>query len=149
MLPTDLDGAFHAILQAVRTGEISESRIDESVRKILEMKASVGLDKVRLVDVEQAEKLTSKPGDMDFAQDVADKAVTLVRDNKQLLPLRRFRIVSSAIQTKAAGQPARRLVVVVLGEALTSTDGQQFEKAVKVRRPDTEVFYFDNRTGKS
>jgi len=35
MIPTDLDGAFHGIVDRVRKGEI-ESRIDESVRKILD-----------------------------------------------------------------------------------------------------------------
>src|SRR2546422_239745 len=89
MLPTDLDGAFHAMVEAVRSGEIPESRIDESVRKILEMKASVGLNISRFVDLEQVSALTSKPADMEFAQHIADEAVTLVRDNGRMLPLSR------------------------------------------------------------
>jgi len=86
---TDLDGAFHAIINAVRSGEIPESQIDESVRKILEMKASVGLDKSRFVDANQANTLTSRPEDMEFAQHVADQAVTLVRNNGQVLPMQK------------------------------------------------------------
>ena len=58
MVPTDLDGAFNAIVTAVRRGEISETRIDESVRRILQMKASVGLHKSRFVDLNQVAALT-------------------------------------------------------------------------------------------
>src|SRR5215471_10499561 len=78
--PTDLDGAFNGIIAAVRSGQISEPRIDESVRKILEMKASVGLndEKARFVDLEQVPYRVSRPEDMQFAQQVADRAVTLV-----------------------------------------------------------------------
>jgi beta-N-acetylhexosaminidase len=64
MIPTDLDGAFHAILGAVKSGEISESRIDESVRKILRMKARVGLDKNRFVDLDHVQERVSRPDDM-------------------------------------------------------------------------------------
>ena len=43
LMPQDLDAAYNAVLDAVRNGEISESRIDESVRRILEMKARFGV----------------------------------------------------------------------------------------------------------
>jgi hypothetical protein len=79
MVPSDLDGAFHATIDAVVRCEIPESRIDESVRKILETKAAVELDKNRFVDLNQAAALASKSEDIAFAQEVADKAVTLVR----------------------------------------------------------------------
>src|SRR5205814_5474995 len=70
--PTDLDGAFNGILDAVKRGEIPVAQIDASVKKILEMKASVGLDKNRFVDLQQVSYLVSKPEDMQFAQQVAD-----------------------------------------------------------------------------
>ena len=47
LLPADLDAAYNGVLNAVRSGEISESRIDQSVLKILRAKASVGLNKAR------------------------------------------------------------------------------------------------------
>ena len=45
LIPSDLDGSYNGLLQAVRSGEIPESRIDQSVLKILRAKASVGLNK--------------------------------------------------------------------------------------------------------
>jgi beta-N-acetylhexosaminidase len=35
----------------------------------------------------------------------------------------------------------------LLREALTSTDGQEFQKALKSRRPDADILYFQNRAG--
>jgi len=133
MVPTDLDGAFHAIIEAVRKGEISESRIDESVQKILGMKASVGLYESRFVDLDKVVGVTSDSNDISFAQHVADDAVTLVRDNGRMLPLERT----------STGK--HKLVVVLLAEAFEAGSGHEFEKAVKVRNPDAQVFYFDGR----
>src|SRR5260370_12716047 len=84
MIPTDLDRAFRAIIDAVRNGEIPESRIDESVRKILEMKAALVLAKSRFVDLDQVSALTGKPEDMSFAQHISDEAITLVRNDGDL-----------------------------------------------------------------
>jgi beta-N-acetylhexosaminidase len=147
MIPTDLDGAFHGIIDAVHKGEISESRIDESVRKILEMKASVGLHKSRFVDLDQVASLTSRPEDMDFAQHISDQAITLVRNDGELLPLQKASAPTRGTGTPA--KPARRhdLVVIILGESLTSIDGHEFEKALKSRRPEADVHYFQNRAG--
>jgi beta-N-acetylhexosaminidase len=134
MVPTDLDGAFRAIIEAVRRGEISESRIDESVRKILEMKAMVGLHKSRFVDLDQVAALTSKPKDIEFAQHVADQAVTLVRDSGRILPLQR-----------SANPAQHRLVAILDAMALESGNGHEFEKALRSRRPDAVVYFFDGR----
>jgi len=144
MIPTDLDGAFHGIVEAVRRGEISESRIDESVRKILEMKASVGLHKSRFVDLDQVASVTSRPEDMDFAQHISDEAITLVRNDIKLLPLQKASVLPRTPDELAT---RHHLAAIVLGESLTSTDGQEFEKALKSRRPDADVHYFQNRAG--
>ena len=39
LLPSDLDAAYRGVLKAVRSGEITEARIDQSVLKILRAKA--------------------------------------------------------------------------------------------------------------
>ena len=51
------------------------------------MKASVGLNRSRLVALGQVAALAQKPSDFDFAQHAADEAVTLIRDNGRMLPL--------------------------------------------------------------
>lgn len=143
--PTDLDGAFNGIVAAVRRGEIPESRIDESVRKILEMKASVGLYKNRSVDLAQVPYLVSKPEDMQFAQQVADRAVTLVRDNHQVLPLATLRASASENEIfNTAAPPSPQVVVIILTDSIRSSEGRTFENALRTRRADATVFYVDN-----
>ena len=150
MAPVDVEGPFQAIIEAVRSGQIAESRIDESVRRILRMKASVGLDRARLVDLDQVVALTGEPQDMDFAQRVADEAVTLVRDNGRLLPLPKSTTVA---ETEAArgGEPGAKpdLAAVVVGQALESSHGRELEEALRTRCPNAQVFYFDNRSPQS
>jgi beta-N-acetylhexosaminidase len=146
MLPGDLDAAYHAIIAAVRSGEIPESQIDASVRKILEMKAAVGLDRNRFVDIDQAAALTSKPQDMALAQQVADGAVTLVRDNGKVLPLQKFAASSKELKAENAdAQPSGSLVVILLAEGLEDTSGRDFERETRARRPDAAIFRFDRR----
>jgi len=148
MIPTDLDGAFRGIVDSVRRGEVSETRIDESVRKILQMKASVGLNRNRLVNEKEASRIVSKPEDMDFAQYIADEAITLVRDNRRVLPLgKSSALVPPSGTSSVDPRTTPRLVVIFLGEALTSTDGHEFDKAMRARRSDATLFYFDNRSG--
>ncbi|HEX7960415.1 MAG TPA: glycoside hydrolase family 3 N-terminal domain-containing protein [Terriglobales bacterium] len=146
LLPSDLDGAYNGMLQAVKSGEIPKSRIDDSVKKILEAKASVGLDKARLVDMEQVSHIVSKPDNMDFAQEVADAAVTLVRDNGQALPLRKIQ------GTAAANEPydtpeatSNQVVAIVITDDVRSDMGRIFERALRSRRPDAKIFHVDEK----
>ena len=61
ILFTDLDGAYKGLLSAVRSGEIPEKRIDESVLKILRAKASVGLNKASQIDINKLSSVISSP----------------------------------------------------------------------------------------
>ncbi|HET9839444.1 MAG TPA: glycoside hydrolase family 3 protein [Candidatus Angelobacter sp.] len=145
LLPSDLQGAFLGIVEAVRHGQIPESRIDDSVRRILEMKASLGLHKARLVDLEQVPYLVDKPADMEFAQQVADDAVTLVRDNGKVLPLTPLRgQKTEAEYFQAQVKPAAHVVAIIMTDSIRGPWGRGFEIALKARRADATVFYIDN-----
>jgi beta-N-acetylhexosaminidase len=145
LFPTDLAGAFHGLVDAVRKGEITRSRIDASVRRILEMKASLGLNKVRLVDLSQVSHRVSRQEDMQFAQQVADEAVTLVRDNGHLLPFAKLpppATVSEIFQPPVAA--AGKVVAIVIADSVHGSIGRGFENEFKARRADASFFYVDN-----
>jgi beta-N-acetylhexosaminidase len=143
--PTDLDGAFNGIVAAVKHGEIPPERIDTSVRKILEMKASVCLHKSRLVNLDEVSRVLDKPEDMAFAQQVADEAVTLVRDNRQVLPIEKMKPPSTESETfQAQVTPGNQVVAIVFTDTIHGAWGQAFEKAFRERRADARVFYVDN-----
>jgi len=90
LTPPNVEQSFHAIQGAVRNGRISESRIDQSVRRILRAKAALGLaePKNRFVDVNKLMTVVGSKAHRDFAQQVEDQAITLVRDDRHVLPLR-------------------------------------------------------------
>lgn len=82
----DVDAAIEAIKAAVKLGEITESRVDESVRRILHAKAALGLNARRLVDLNDVDRIVSSVGSQKIAQDIADRSITLVRDERKVLP---------------------------------------------------------------
>src|SRR5438094_3530621 len=89
LIPPDLDVAYQGVLAAVHDGQITESRLDESVLKILKTKASLGLHKAKLVDVAALEKSVGTPEHIAEGQQIADAGVTLVRQNHAVLPLKK------------------------------------------------------------
>ena len=105
IIPADLDASYKAMVQAVRSGEISKARLDASVLKILQVKASLGLEKARLVDISRLSDEIGKPANLAMGQKVADDAVTLVRNNGQVLPLKRMgtAVHAPSVSTSAGG----------------------------------------------
>lgn len=89
LMPPDPDAAIRAVAAAVKSGRISRKRIDESVERVLGAKVRVGLDRKRLVDVEAVEDAIDSPDAAERAQRIADRAVTLVRNDGAILPLKK------------------------------------------------------------
>jgi beta-glucosidase-like glycosyl hydrolase/CubicO group peptidase (beta-lactamase class C family) len=87
LLPLNADIAVTAIAASVRSGDISQERIDASVRKILEAKHALGLDRERLTDVSRIEAVVGSPEHWQLARTVARKGITLLSDNRGILPL--------------------------------------------------------------
>jgi beta-glucosidase-like glycosyl hydrolase/CubicO group peptidase (beta-lactamase class C family) len=87
LMPPVPDAAFQALLAAAKSGRISQERLDSSLRRILQAKARLGLNKNRLVDIEALNEKFGKTQWQDIAQEISDRGVTLLRDRKHLLPL--------------------------------------------------------------
>ncbi len=90
----DIDAAARAIKQAVERGEISKSRIDASVERILRAKAALGLNEHRTVDLNDVDRVVSDPQFNAVAQEIADRSITLVRDERKSIPLRTTRLLN-------------------------------------------------------
>jgi beta-N-acetylhexosaminidase len=148
LLPADLDAAYHGLIQAVRNGELSEERIDLSVRKILRAKAAVGLNKARFVDLDALPKLIGSPQNLAVAQQVADAAVTLVRDTAKIIPLHATPVGSNGAASPYTRvvETSNRVVAVVLTDDLRSDAGRVFERQLRARVPDANVIYVDENT---
>jgi beta-N-acetylhexosaminidase len=139
IIPGDLGGAYNGLLTAVRKGEISKARIDESVLKILRMKASVGLNQNRFVSLANVEEEVARPENVELAQSVADRAVTLVMDAGRLVPL-----AVQATTPAHAGRPASRIVAVIFSDRPRGSDGgRAFANELRTRVPGATVFFVD------
>jgi beta-glucosidase-like glycosyl hydrolase/CubicO group peptidase (beta-lactamase class C family) len=88
LLPPEPEVAVQSLVRAVREGQLAESRIDESVRRILETKERLGLDRNRLVNVEATLKSLQRPEDLARSQQIAQDSITVVRNEGKVLPLR-------------------------------------------------------------
>jgi beta-N-acetylhexosaminidase len=87
LMPPVPDAAFEALQHAVKSGRISRERLDASVRRILEAKARLGLNKKRLVDVNDINAHFGETAWQKQAQEISDRGVTLLRDTPRRLPL--------------------------------------------------------------
>ena len=119
LMTPDPEGALKAVLAAVRSRRLSEKRIEESVERLLAAKARVGLDRRRYVDPEAIGEEVNSEEANEKAQEIAERAVTLVKNEGGLIPLR---------------DPARACFLV-LAEGRFATGGQAFLQEVRKRAP--------------
>lgn len=87
LMPPDPATAARAVRDAVDEGRISEDRLDESVRRILELKVRRGLLDAESVDAGAATEAVGGAENANAAQEVADASVTLLRNEGDVLPL--------------------------------------------------------------
>jgi beta-N-acetylhexosaminidase len=127
LMPADADVAIHAVLAAVQSGRLTRQRIQASVAKLLSAKERLGLDRRRAVDVESIGDVIDDPAVNDKAQEIADRAVTLVRNSGGMLPL-------------AAPE---HVCFVTMAESRFSTDGVAFAQEVRKRAPKAALIALD------
>ncbi len=148
VIPADLGASYRAMLQAVQSGEISHQQLDHSVRKILELKASVGLNKARLVDLSQLSSEVAKPENVATGQRIADEAITLVRENGKVIPLQPTSsgTAEPALPYQSLTEVSNRLVVVIFSDDLRTESGRMLERQILDRVPDAHIIYVDARS---
>ena len=78
---------FDALLSAVKSGRISQARLDQSVERILKSKATSAFDR-RFVDVDAVGGTVGTDAHKQLAQTIASQAITVVRNRDNLLPLK-------------------------------------------------------------
>ncbi|MFE2977597.1 glycoside hydrolase family 3 protein [Streptomyces sp. NPDC059258] len=87
--PPNLSVAWNAVLEAVRGGEISEARIDESILRILRLKSGLGLFRDPFVGHRDVERTVGSRAHRAAADRIAERTTTLLADPGSLLPLSR------------------------------------------------------------
>ena len=97
VMPRDVKQAIDAIIEAIDEGRLTEARLDESVGRLLRLKEDLGLAEERAVPLEMIPQVVGVPKHMEMAREVAERSITLIRNERNLLPLlgtRRARVMS-------------------------------------------------------
>jgi beta-N-acetylhexosaminidase len=102
-----LDLQYRSVLRAVRSGAVSQARLDQAVYRILRLKDRLGLYAHPVPAPGAAAREVGASAHLAVAARVADRSVTLLRDDAELLPL--------------ASSRARSVLVTGSGEATTAT----------------------------
>ena len=85
--PADTDAAFRGVRDAVKKGRLTEKRIEDSARKVLAAKYDLGLVQQRLTPLDEIDRVVSGKDTLKLAEEIAEHAITLVRNDEKLLPL--------------------------------------------------------------
>jgi beta-N-acetylhexosaminidase len=146
LMPPVPDAAYAALLDAVYSGQISRERLDASVRRILQAKARLGLQKNRLVDVAA---LNSKFGSLAWqaaSQEISDRGITLLRDTPHRLPLdgtkpgRALLVCLYADPEPYPGEDLERELRKRFDSVVTLRADTKFAKAENLKLPAAESY---------
>jgi beta-N-acetylhexosaminidase len=133
LIPPEPALVAEALARAVREGRLPLRRIDESVRRILEAKASLGLDRARFVDIARLSSRIAPQVLLDTAYRAFEGSVTLVKNDGGALPL---------------GASGKKTVILSLAsDPGDYFAGRPFAAEMKKRDPGVSVYYADGDTG--
>lgn len=133
LLPPDPHGVIDGLIQAVHSGEISLSRINASVRRILGAKARLGLHKERLVDERALASTVASKENLQVAAKAFENSITLVKNEGDILPL--------------SGENLKIAVFSLSSDPGDYFAGRTFVKEIEKRCPTVVSFYADPYTG--
>jgi beta-N-acetylhexosaminidase len=131
LMPPVPDAAFEALQEAVKSGRISQERLNASVRRILQAKARLELNRNKLVDLNAINEKFGRAPWQQEAQQISDRGVTLLRDNAKLLPL-------------DSAKPARALLLAFYADP-EPYPGEDLERELRLRFDSVTTLRADTR----
>lgn len=133
--PTSATAAIDAVVAAVERGDITPDRVEQSVRRLLELKVRTGVSSARYADLDSLRAIVGAPAHWAVARRIAAEAVTCLRNppgGKDGIPL-------------APGVSARVVTYAPDAELMA---GRAFEAELRALRPDVSVTRISPRTAK-
>jgi beta-N-acetylhexosaminidase len=135
--PKDPAAAITALGAAIKSGRLSERRVDEAALKLLTLKARLGLHKNRFVDETRLGEFVGTPEHLKLVQEAADKSLTLLK-NDGIFPVASSQL-SKAVNInvqKLDGDPSPAALAAKLAAAFPGTESFSL-------RPDMDPAYYD------
>lgn len=133
LLPPDSVRIIDRLTRAVRNGELPLSRVEESLRRVLLAKTRLGLHHHRLVSLDRLPLVLGQREFRDLARKAFASAITLVKNENNLLPLKENKKV---VLLSLSSDPGDYFA------------GRRLSAEISGRLPGTRVFYADGDTGK-
>lgn len=142
LFPHNEELAINSLYKAVMNGTISQERIEYSVRKILAAKAAVGLDKNRFVTTDSIRTIVNRKSHMRLAREIAEKSITLVKNENNIIPVDTARFYTTACITLSGSSyaassafekaAAARFMNFKSFHLTRSSDSASFRKAIEL-----------------
>lgn len=86
--PPGHEAVVDAVVAAVQAGRVPAARVEEAARRVLRAKAAAGLHRGARVDAAAVAGAVGTDAHREVAREVAARSITLVRDGRNLVPLR-------------------------------------------------------------
>ncbi|NDD65412.1 MAG: beta-N-acetylglucosaminidase, partial [Acidobacteria bacterium] len=131
----DTDAAVSGLRDAVRNGTLTVARLDQSVTKILRAKARLGLHRQRLINLDAVDQTINAPRFNDLSREIAERSLTLVRDQQQAL---------AAFRTRSG---PRSILNVTLIDDVDRAATQPFVDELRQQGIGVESLLVDARSG--
>jgi beta-N-acetylhexosaminidase len=123
LMPADVTRTIDAVTSAVERGDLPAARIAASVKRVLWLKARAGLARSRGVDLDSVHAIIGARAHRALAQDVASRAITLLRDSAHAVPV----------------LPTLRIAIVQYLPETEVKAGRAFARELAALRPGTRV----------
>src|SRR5437867_8845327 len=85
--PADPDASLRGVRDAVKSGRLTEQRIEQSARRVLAAKYDLGLVRQRLTPLDEIDRVVAGKQAVALSEEIAEHAITLVRNDAKLLPM--------------------------------------------------------------
>jgi beta-N-acetylhexosaminidase len=103
--PVDPSQAIDAVVAGVTENRYTEARIDSSVRRVLELKHQLRLDRQRFVNLDSLRTVVGDSANQAMAREVANRSITLVKDSLHQLPLSSLPATTRVLSVTIAHRP--------------------------------------------
>ncbi len=134
LFPPNAAAAIAAIETAVIRGEISEARIDDSVRRLLKAKYKLGLADNRFVDLAKVNQTVEKPENVREANQTAEKSITLLRNADGIFPMSK--------------EKSKNVLFVIIAADDDLVEGATLSTEIQARVPNAKITRLDPRSTK-
>jgi beta-N-acetylhexosaminidase len=105
----------------------------------------LGLNKARQVDLGTLDQKVGTPANIALGQQMAQDAITLVKKNGAVLPLKKSGTTAGSLPYQVMAEVRDQSLVVIVSDDVRLEAGRALEREIKMRVPDANVIYTDEQ----